>query len=98
ANITWFSDLLVGQREARGHGSGLALPLAVPTSNAFYVAPPGVTGPLVVAYNFIDDLGPMLTEAEVRSTAATTGLQFQLGVAWDAQLTASYSSERVDSR
>lgn len=97
SNITWFSDALYGQREARGHGSGFPLVFSIPTSNAFYVAPPGVTGPLVMTYNFIDDLGPMLSEARVRSTAVTTGLQFRLGARWDAQLTASYSGEKVDS-
>lgn len=94
--ISWFTDLLVGERDTRGRSSGFAVPFVVPTSNAFYVAPTGVTGPLSMRYNFIDDLGPMVAESQVKTTAATSGLQFQLGAGWDALLTGTYSSEKLN--
>lgn len=97
SSLSWFNDVLVGERIARGQSGGFPMQFVVPTTNAFYVAPPGVSGPLVMRYNFIDDLGPQIAEAHVKSGSVTSGLQLEFGRGWKALLSGTYSTERVDS-
>lgn len=70
--------------------------LTVPPSNPFYVNPyPGVPYTLV-AYSFLQDLGPTIFAARTQAYSGTAGARLQLGRTW--QLTASESYGRQSLR
>ena len=97
--ISLFSDALVGQRDVRGRGAGAQGVFVVPTTNAFYASPVALPArvPLAMRYNFYDDLGPQLSDARVKSTDVTSGLELRFGSGWKAVATAGYASENTSS-
>ena len=104
--LSAFADVLVGQRSARNYSGGYAMYFLVPSSNPYFVNPAGLSGPVQVAYNFFDDLGPLTTDIRVRTAHATQGIELQLESGWSVNATMGYASEQqrtvtensVDSR
>ena len=58
---------LVADRRVVSTYTGEAATLVVPASNPFYVNPLGGTNPVTVAYGFGSDLGPEISDVDVRS-------------------------------
>ncbi|HEX2585092.1 MAG TPA: TonB-dependent receptor [Steroidobacteraceae bacterium] len=52
--------------------------LAVPSTNAWFVQPPGTTGATTVAYNFMGDLPRDVQTGKAQSWEVTPGLRFKL--------------------
>lgn len=70
--------------------------LFVPPTNPFAanVNPyPGM--PLLVGYNFLDDLGHIDASGEVRSYAGTFGAKTRVGETWSLNLSGTYGSETL---
>ncbi|MEJ1961527.1 MAG: TonB-dependent receptor [Gammaproteobacteria bacterium] len=95
--LSFYGDALFGQRNIRGNGTGQPGLFLVQPTNAFYVNPTGVPGPVAVEYNFLDDLGPQLSEARVQSLEANGGLELRFGSEWHARISAGYTSEAIRS-
>lgn len=97
--LSLFSDVLVGQRDADGNGTGAMGSFTVPVTNAYYVSPVALSTrvPLQMRYNFYDDLGPQVSDARVRTTNVTFGLE-QRFEEWEAKASFGYASERTRSR
>jgi iron complex outermembrane receptor protein len=93
--LTVFGDVMYGQRNERGNGSGQPYTMPVPVTNAFFVNPTGTKSPVFIEYNFFDDLGPMLSEGRVQSLHTNSGLEFQLDGGWEVKASAGYSSEHI---
>jgi len=92
--IALFGNAMVSQRNAREQQSGYETLLAVPPSNPFYVNPTGGTDPLTVAYNFLDDTGPMYTDVLVNNLNLTLGLNIDVSETWKVSLYGNYAQER----
>jgi iron complex outermembrane receptor protein len=97
--LTLFGDLLLGQRDVQSNGTGVSGPIIVPVTNAFYAAPVALASriPLVMSYNFYDDLGPQLTDIRVMSGDFTGGLERRFDNDWKATATAVYATEHTRS-
>jgi iron complex outermembrane recepter protein len=94
--VSVFTDVLLAHREAAEVGSGLGADIAVPSSNPFYVKPTGGTAPVVVGYNFRDDLGPQTVDVGIDTINATLGLDFDPGASWVISFYGSYTREKQD--
>ncbi|MFI4907686.1 MAG: TonB-dependent receptor plug domain-containing protein [Steroidobacterales bacterium] len=70
--------------------------LTVPPSNPFYVNPYRGAPYALVAYSFLQDLGPSIFAARTQVYAGTAGAKLQFGKTW--QLTASESYGRQSLR
>lgn len=95
-NIAVFGNAIVSQRDARQRSGGFSQSFAVPSSNPYYVNPTGGTDPVTIAYNFLDDIGPMTTDVLVNTLNLTLGLDIGVGSAWKLNLYANYAQERED--
>jgi len=93
-NLTLFGTAMVSQRNAREQQGGFETQIAVPGSNPFYVNPAGGTDPVTVAYNFLDDIGPMFTDVLVNDLNLTLGLNIDVGVAWKLSVYGNYTQEK----
>ncbi len=91
-----FTDVLLVDREAKNRTGGVTATLAVPSSNPFYVNPTGGTDPILVGYNFIDDLGPGSTDVTIKTTNVTVGVDFNAGKDWKITPYVGYARERED--
>jgi iron complex outermembrane receptor protein len=89
-----FTDFLLGHRRASEEFGGLGAEFVVPNTNPFYVNPSGTAAPVVAAYNFADDLGPLTEHAGIDTLNATVGLDFDAGAAWSVSTYASYVREK----
>ena len=92
--VNVFTDVLLGHREATEQYSGVGAEILVPSTNPFYVNPNGATGPVLLAYNFGDDLGPTYVDVGVDTMNATLGLDFDMGVSWVLSAYANYAREK----
>lgn len=92
--LSLFTDLLLGHRRASEQFGGLGAELPVPNTNPFYVNPSGTTAPVLVAYNFANDLGPLTDHAGIDTLNATVGLDFEAGASWTVRSYASYVREK----
>jgi outer membrane receptor protein involved in Fe transport len=95
--VTLFVDGLFGQRDSFRVGGGQPANLSVPTTNPHYVNPTGVPGPVTVAYNFLDELGPLQTDARVRTKDVATILEWKPGADWNVTGTVGFASEEIDA-
>ena len=91
-------DALYSQREALFGGTGIIANLIVPNTNPFYVNPTGGTGPIIVRYKFLDDLGPANVDARVESKSVGLGLEFDIGGQWTLAMQGSHGQEDVDQK
>jgi outer membrane receptor protein involved in Fe transport len=97
--LTLFGDLLLGQRDVRVNGTGVASPIVIPVTNAFYAAPVALPSrvPLVMTYSFYDDLGPQFNDIRILSGDFTGGLERRFGDDWKATATVGYATEHTRS-
>jgi outer membrane receptor protein involved in Fe transport len=96
-SFSLFSDVLVGHRETIQSSSGVATEFPVPSTNPFFVNPTGATTPVLVAYNFLDDLGPREQHTGIDTLNATVGLDFDAGNSWNVRSYGSYVREKQNS-
>ena len=95
--LSLFVDLLLGHRETSQRNGGVNLDLPVPNTNPFYVNPAGTAAPVVVAYNFADDLGPQEVHTGIDTLNATVGLDFDAGNSWSVRTYGSYVREKQNT-
>jgi iron complex outermembrane receptor protein len=95
----WFIDLLATERHAQQRSPGVRLALTVPNSNPFYFNPAGGTAPVVVTYDFLDDLGPSIADLLVRTLNVAAGETLDVGK-WHLQLYDAFAleTEKVHQR
>ena len=92
--MTWYTDALAGHREAGQVYGAVDSYATIPATNPFYVNPTGGNGPVRVAYNFANDLGPLTAQADSDTLNLTTGFDFDLGPSWTLRTYASYVREK----
>lgn len=93
-HLNLYGNAMVTRREAKLLSGGAEAPLTVTSSNPFYVNPTGGTDPVVINYNFLDDLGAMRGDVVVNDLNVTLGLDMAVGAAWIVNLYANYAQER----
>jgi len=95
--VTLFGDALYSQRHVQARNPGLAERLTVPVSNPFRVLPAGAsaTDAYRVQYNFGDDLGPRVIEADVKTLESSFAARMELPNYWEVTGSVSYSMEGV---
>lgn len=93
--VSVFVDGLLGTRQARSRGVGQSAMLSVPETNPFYVNPTGGRGLVTVAYNFVEDLGPLISTSEVGQADVAGGVHVNLRGSWRVTAKTSYAFERL---
>lgn len=93
-----FLDALFSRREFESQSIGAPVNLVVTPANPFYVNPTGGTGPLVVAYNFGDDLGRLGASGTVEVSNAAFGAAWQVGRDWRITGYGAYAREEQEQR
>ncbi|WP_102156013.1 TonB-dependent receptor [Tsuneonella flava] len=95
ANVELHGQALFGDRryDVRRPTSRNALTLTVPVTNPFYVDPLGTNGPVQVAYNFLNDIGPESGRGYSQAVGASLGADVQLR-SWTVTLGATYGQQR----
>ncbi|HVO45088.1 MAG TPA: TonB-dependent receptor [Steroidobacteraceae bacterium] len=96
AAVRLFVTALISHRDARERTGGFGTDLTVPDSNPFYVNPRGGTAPVVVDYNFLEDLGPQIVDTAIDTLNFTLGASAELESSWKLSLSASYARENQD--
>jgi len=98
--LTLSTDALYSTRSGSGRNATLTAPLVVPITNPFRVVPPGVspTARQTVRYSFDRVLGPRVSDIEVDTFSAVVTAKVPLPRRWEATLSLSYGSERIDQR
>jgi iron complex outermembrane receptor protein len=94
--ISLFADGTYSKRTFLFLGAAPTGPLEVPSSNAFFVAPPG-TAPTVetVNYSFANDLGPYSDDVGASTNfQGTLGLKADLGHDWQLQIDGTAGRDR----
>lgn len=89
-------DALFSRRDSEGDGPGGTTSFAVPETNAFYVNPTGGTGPVIVDYNFVDDLGPSTVIASIETYSVGVGAVVDLSETWQLNARANRGREEID--
>ena len=94
--LSLFADGTYSKRSFLFLGAAPTGPLEVPSSNAFFVAPPGTTpGVETVNYSFANDLGPYSRDLGTSiNFQGTMGLRVQLGHDWLLQLDGTAGRDR----
>jgi iron complex outermembrane receptor protein len=81
--ISIFADGFATRREFTNRGGAASSSLAVPSSNAFFVAPPGLTpASETVQYSFIDAYPQGFTDGYSQAVNFTVGGDMKLGHDW----------------
>jgi iron complex outermembrane receptor protein len=91
-----FADALLSRRNAEQRYPGLRMDLPVTASNPFFVNPAGGNEPVVVSYDFIDDLGPLIARPQVDTAHLTAGTELPLGEKWRLSAHTSWANEELD--
>ena len=94
--LSFFSDVLLTDRKASERTGGATSAMFVPSTNPFYVNPTGGTDPVLVYYNFLNDLGPGATDVSVKSANATFGVDFDAGASWKVSAYGGFAREQED--
>jgi iron complex outermembrane receptor protein len=90
----WFAEGRFNRRDIEQTGFSVTQLLAVPASNAFYVDPFGNSPFVLVAYDFIDDLGPVEMSGRTETWNGALGIKGDFG-SWQARLSVSEGQERL---
>jgi iron complex outermembrane recepter protein len=93
--LSLFGDVLLGQRDVHNTGGGQIARFAVLPTNPYFVNPTGVPAPVVMNYNFIDDLGPLISTARVKTSDVIAGFEMKLAADWKITGTAGHATERL---
>ncbi|WP_165357528.1 TonB-dependent siderophore receptor [Sphingosinicella sp. CPCC 101087] len=93
--LTFFADGYFSKREFERNPAFAAAVLNVPSTNAFFVAPPGTDPASVsVRYNFARDLPPNTSTGFTRTWQGNAGLRFSLPHEWQLETSFSYGRTR----
>jgi iron complex outermembrane receptor protein len=98
-SVELFGDLLFTDRRAIGLTAAQSSPVPVTPVNPHYVNPLGLGAPdfpIIVNYNFIDDLGPVVGNASVMTVNGVIGLRSSLRADWQLTATGGYALEEQD--
>jgi len=68
--------------------------IAVPSTNPFFIDPLGGSY-VVVAYNFLNEFGPILDAADTTSYTGTLGLKLKMSDGWQTTLSGYYGREEM---
>ena len=88
-----YGEMRLGQRETEQRQRDLEQYLLVPASNAFFVDPFGDMPFVIVAYSFLDDLGPWTLKGRTRSFDGSAGTKMEFGRGWRRNFNVSYGRE-----
>ncbi len=81
--LTFFADGFYSKRDFVRYANSATATLNVPSTNAFFVTPPGFTGTsYTIGYNFIDDLPNNTSTGYARSWEVSPGLRVKLPHGW----------------
>lgn len=95
-DFTFFFDGLYGQRDVRRLGGGVRANLLVPTTNAYYVNPTPIPGPVTVAYDFLRDLGALDSDVAVETKDLAAVFDWTPTSTWTLTGTLAFASEKTD--
>lgn len=95
ANLTLHADGRYSRREIDYRMFGYPMILAVPASNPFFVDPFGGSPMVLVAYSFLDDLGPVTTNGHTSTFSTTVDATLRLARTWNMRLAATYGQEQL---
>jgi iron complex outermembrane receptor protein len=96
-NVTLNADGRYSRRDSEQRLLSFPTVVAVPDSNPFFVNPFG--GPMVlVAYNFLDDLGPITGTGQTDTFSGTADVAVDFAHDWHARLAGTYAEERMHWR
>lgn len=86
-------DLLRTGRDVFANAGSFRGIFIVPDSFPYAVRPEGETGPIRLAYDFRDELGPMTMSADIDTTTASARWSFDTGTGWSFAAQGSYARE-----
>ncbi len=89
-----FGEARYSRRRVNWQGSAEERLLLVPPSNAFFVDGIDRTRPLLVAYSFLDDLGPLRNASTAENFGAAAGLRADIA-SWQTTLSGAYVREAL---
>ena len=95
-SVELFGDALFTERRAISRIAAASTQIPVTDLNPFYVNPLGPLAPpvpILVNYNFIEDLGPLVGDARVSTINGVLGADSRLGASWNLTATAGYALE-----
>lgn len=93
--LTLHADGRFSRREIVNRVSTLPLILSVPASNPFFVDPFGGSPMVFVAYNFLDDFGPMTGKGNTTTFSATADATLRFARTWNTRLAATFGKEQL---
>lgn len=97
-NLTLYGDGFYSDREFVRIPGAFSSTLAVPGTNAFYVAPPGFAGSSIkIDYNFVNDLPNDKQTGYARNGQLTTGLRYKFSGGWEMEGQVSYGKGKDNS-
>ena len=89
--LTFFGDGFYSKRTYKRQPGYPSSNLNVPSTNAFFVAPPGFTGSsYTIGYNYMDDLPRDTQTGSAENWQITPGLRYDLFGDWQAQFQFAY--------
>jgi iron complex outermembrane receptor protein len=89
-----YADGFAAERTFRNRNGGATSTVTVPSSNAFFVAPPGLTPATEsVGYSFINDYPQGYTDGFSKSYEATLGARFKLTPKWKFEADYTYGRD-----
>lgn len=90
-SIELFAEGYFSRRDFNARNAPIANAYTVPSSNAFFISPPG-TNPSseIVEFNFLKDFGPVVTRGFTRIISGTAGVRVELPGSWKAELAVSH--------
>lgn len=93
-DLNLFADILYNKRTARASAGGFMMPIIVPSTHPFYVNPTGGTEPIVVMYNFLDDLGPVRFDTTVTTANLSLGVDWAITNGWRLSANGGHAFEK----
>lgn len=94
-DLTLHTEGRYSRREIALRIAGLPGTLAVPVSNPFFVDPFGGSSVVFVAYNFLDDVGPVTGMGPTNTFSSTADATLRLGRTWNTRLAVTYGQEKL---
>ncbi len=88
----WYAEALFTERRSDANNSAFATVLSVPPTNPYWINPVS-SGPVQVAYSFIDDFGPLHAETRIDTLNSAVGIREHLAN-WQLSADLEYAFER----
>jgi outer membrane receptor protein involved in Fe transport len=90
-----FADVRFSETNSEARRSTSTENITVPDTNPFFVDPTetGLTSVSVRGYSFAKDLGATISEGESESFSVVSGVRFDVGEHWNAELASNWSKE-----